>query len=226
MDSMCGRLLRAYSYIIVNTANGEKRFQVERHYYFVKRHHSLLAHFKETPYLCSVNLRNHLGIGAAKHLWWEPKTKTKAMTNNALQTIVTKALPALSGEQVTYNAAKNVFLTMGYTSAAGNTYYKAIQLSDRVVACYEIGEGYAHTFLNGIKLFCWDGQKATLIAQKFWGGYDWRVFSESFAKEQSVLMLRDFLTGQLKLMGRQVAPQEVLNYSRGLIEETQRRRLA
>lgn len=186
----------------------------------------LLAHLMRTPYLCSVNLRNHLGIGAAKRLWWEPKTRKLTMTNTALQTIVTKALPTLSGEQVTYNADKNVFLTMGYTSGAGNTYYKAIRLSDRVVACYEIGEGYAHTFLNGIRLFCWDGHQAKLIAQKYWGGYDYRVFSESFAKEQSVLMLRDFLSGQLKLMGRQVSPQEVLDYSRGLIDETQRRRLA
>ena len=53
------------------------------------------------------------------------------MINTALQTIATKALPALSGEQVTYNAAKNVFLSQGYTSAAGNMYYKAIRLSNR-----------------------------------------------------------------------------------------------
>lgn len=55
------------------------------------------------------------------------------MMNTALQTIATKALPALSGEQVTYNAAKNVFLSQGYTSAAGNMYYKAVRLSNRLV---------------------------------------------------------------------------------------------
>ena len=146
--------------------------------------------------------------------------------NTSLALVATKALPALSGSSLTYNPEKNVYLTLGYTSAAGNTYYRAIRLSNRLAVYYHIGEGYAHTFLNGITLFCWDGQKAKIIAQKLWGGCDWRDFSESFAKEQSILMLRDFLTGQLKLMGRQVAPQEVLNYSRGLIEETQRRQLA
>lgn len=80
--------------------------------------------------------------------------------NTTLQTIATKALPALSGEQVTYNAAKNVFLSQGYTSAAGNMYYKAIRLSNRLLVYYDLGQGYAHTFLNGIKLFCFDGQKA------------------------------------------------------------------
>lgn len=148
------------------------------------------------------------------------------MTSTALQAIATKALPAMSGEQVTYNAAKNVFLSQGYTSAAGNMYYKAVRLSDRLVVYYDLGQGYAYTFLNGIKLFCWDGQRANLIAQKYWGGCDYRIFSEQFAKEQSVLMLKNFLAGQLKAQGANVSEQELLDFSRSAIEETQRRQLA
>ena len=148
------------------------------------------------------------------------------MTNTALQAIATKALPALSGEQVTYNAAKNVFLSQGYTSAAGNTYYKAVRLSNRLVVYYDLGQGYAYTFLNGIKLFCWDGQKAQLIAQKSWGGCDWRVFNEQFAKEQSIQMLKGFLAGQLKAQGAHVSEQEIQSFASNMIEETQRRQLA
>ena len=148
------------------------------------------------------------------------------MMNTALQTIATKALPALSGEQVTYNAAKNVFLSQGYTSAAGNMYYKAIRLSNRLVVYYDLGQGYLHTFLNGIKLYCFDGQKANLIAQKYWGGCDYRIFSEQFAKEQSIIMLKDFLKGQAKALGSQVSDQQILSFSREMIEETQRKQLA
>ena len=148
------------------------------------------------------------------------------MMNTALQTIATKALPALSGEQVTYNAAKNVFLSQGYTSAAGNMYYKAIRLSNRLVVYYDLGQGYLHTFLNGIKLYCFDGQKANLIAQKYWGGCDYRIFSEQFAKEQSILMLKSFLEGQLKIQGARVSDQELISFARGMIEETQRKQLA
>lgn len=147
------------------------------------------------------------------------------MQNTALQSVVAKNLPALSGESLTYNAAKNVFLTMGYTSAAGNMYYRAIRLSDRLAVYYDLGQGYAYTFLNGIKLFCWDGQKAKLIAQKYWGGYDYRVFNEQFAKEQSILMLKDYLAGQLRAQGAQVSDQEMLSFSRSMIEETQRKQL-
>ena len=148
------------------------------------------------------------------------------MTNTALQTIVAKSLPVLSGESITYNAAKNIFLTQGYTSAAGNTYYKAIRISDRLVVYYDLGQGYKYTFLNGIKLFCWDGQKAKVIAQKYWGGCDYRVFNEQFAKEQSILMLSNFLAGQLKAQGAQVSNQEIFSFAYNMIEETQRKQLA
>ena len=148
------------------------------------------------------------------------------MMNTALQAIASKAMPALSGEQVTYNAAKNVFLSQGYTSAAGNMYYKAIRLSNRLVVYYDLGQGYIHTFLNGIKLFAFDGTKATLIAQKYWGGSDWRKFDEYFAKEQSILMLKGFLEGQLRLHGAHVSDQELACFARSMVEETQRKQLA
>jgi len=148
------------------------------------------------------------------------------MTNTTLQTIVAKNLPALSGESITYNVAKNIFLTQGYTSVAGNMYYKAIRISDRLAIYYDLGQGYKYTFLNGIKLFCWDGQKAKVIAQKYWGGCDYRVFNEQFAKEQSILMLSNFLAGQLKAQGAQVSNQEIFSFAYNMIEETQRKQLA
>ena len=148
------------------------------------------------------------------------------MNNTALQRIAAKNLPALSGESLTYNAAKNVFLTMGFTSPVGNVYYKAVRLSNRLMVYYELGQGYAYTFLNGIKLFCWDGQRGYLIAQKSWGGSDWRAFNEQFAKEQSILMLKNYLAGQLKAQGAYVSDQEMLAFARSMIEETQRKQLA
>jgi hypothetical protein len=148
------------------------------------------------------------------------------MNNTALQAIVAKNLPALSGESLTYNAAKNVFLTTGYTSAAGNMYYRAIRISDRLAVYYDLGQGYRYTFLNGIKLFCWDGQKAKVIAQKYWGGYDWKVFNEQFAKEQSILLLSNYLAGQLKAQGANVSNQEIFSFAYNMIEETQCKQLA
>lgn len=152
--------------------------------------------------------------------------KIKQMMNTALALVAAKALPALSGSSLTYNPEKNVYLTLGYTSASGNTYYRAIRLSDRLAVFYHIGEGYAHTFLNGITLFAWNGQKANIIAQKFWGGCNWRCFNERSAKEESILMLKDFLAGQAKAMGRIVAESQLLDFSRNMIEATHQKSIA
>lgn len=145
--------------------------------------------------------------------------------NDSISIVASKVLPALSGSPLTYNPEKNIYLTLGYTSEAGNTYFKAIRVSNRIAVYYEIGEGYAHTFLNGITIIGWDGHNARIIAHKTWGGYDWQVFSESYAKEQSILMVKDYLAGQSKLLGFNISEQQMLDYSERVINETMQKQL-
>ena len=147
----------------------------------------------------------------------------------ALTRLAAKALPALSGSSVTYNAEKNVYLTLGYTSPAGNTYFKAVRFSDRLAVYYDIGEGYAYTFLNGITLFAWDGQKAVIIGKKMWGGCgNWVCFSEKFAMEQTIKMLKNYLEGQAKAIGQTVSEATLLSFSRQMVEDvkTYQKRIA
>ena len=151
------------------------------------------------------------------------------MARTALTRLVERALPALSGASVTYNPEKNVYLTLGYTSAAGNTYFKAVRFSDRLAVHYDIGEGYAYTFLNGITLFAWDGSKAVIIGKKMWGGCgNWVCFSERFAMEQTILMLKNYLEGQAKAIGQSVSDQQLLAFSRQMVDDVRnyQRRIA
>ena len=141
------------------------------------------------------------------------------MTNNQLTAVAAKALPALSGASVTFNPEKNVYLSLGYTSAAGNSYFKAVRFSNRLAVHFDIGQGYCHTFLNGITLFAWDGQKAVIIGKKMWGGCNWRCFSEQYAKEQTINMLKDYLNGQAKALGEYVDEQQLLSFSQQMVSE-------
>lgn len=148
------------------------------------------------------------------------------MANTQLLTLAYTTLPALSGESLTYVPEKNVFLTQGYTSLAGNTYYKAMRLSNRLVASYELGQGYSATFLNGIKLFFWDGSKAKLIAQRTWGGYDnYLFFSEQLAKELCIDMLTDSLKAQIKMYGGNVGETELECFARCMVDGLYQRQL-
>ncbi len=145
---------------------------------------------------------------------------------NSLSVVTTKALPALSGDTLTFNPEKNVYLTLGYTSAAGNTYYKAIRFSNRLAIYYDLGQGYLYTFLNGITLFSWDGQKANIIARKYWDSSNWRIFSEYSAKQESIQMLKEYLQAQAKAMGQNISDNQLLEFSREMVEETTRKKLA
>uniref|UniRef100_UPI004027EAFB hypothetical protein n=1 Tax=Prevotella sp. TaxID=59823 RepID=UPI004027EAFB len=147
-------------------------------------------------------------------------------TSNNLALVASRVLPTLSGAQLTYNVEKNIFLTMGYTSQAGNTYYRAIRLSPRLAVFYNIGEGYKYTFLNGITLFAFDGYKPRIIGKRTWGGYDWVVFSENFARQQSILMVHDFLQGQMCMLNVPCSEQQLMDMSRQLIAETEQKQLA
>lgn len=145
--------------------------------------------------------------------------------NTSLAIVAAKALPAFSGSSLTYNKEKKIFMTHGYTSAAGNTYYQGIRVSDRLVVRYDIGQGYCYTFLNGIKLFAWDGQKAHLIAQQSWGGCNYKIFTEQFAKDESIRMLMRYLTGQAKALGHSISEGQLLEFSGQMIENIFQKRI-
>lgn len=147
--------------------------------------------------------------------------------NNSLELVANKILPALSGEKLTYNAQRNVLLTQGYVSAAGNLYYRAIRQSKRIAVFYDIGEGYCRAFLNGITLFTWDGVTPVMIAKKNWGGCaNYRFFSETDAREESIRMLTDYLAGQMKMMGKGMDAGQLSDLSRQIIDETRQNQLA
>ncbi len=145
---------------------------------------------------------------------------------NSLQTIVSDILPALGKGSITYNADRNMYLTEGYTSAAGNTYFQVLRLSKNLVVEYNIGQGYALAFLNGISLFAFNGSQKTLIGKKEWGGANWMCFSESRAKEIAIGMLCDYILAQAKILGRPVDDGQVKSFSRLAIEETERKLIA
>lgn len=132
------------------------------------------------------------------------------MTATSISRVADTALPALSGSSVTYNAQKNIFLTNGYTSAAGNTYYQGIRASDRIAIKYNIGEGYLHTFLNGIEVYGYDGRNAKLIGSRFYNSF---FFNEDIAKKEVVEIIVNYMEGQAKMLGTSVDSNQLKQFS-------------
>lgn len=130
-------------------------------------------------------------------------------------------LPAFAGRNLHYNQQHNIFLTDGFTSAAGNTYFHGIRLDDRLAVAYSFGQGYCYLFLNGIDLYCWNGTNQKLISSE---GYNCFVFNEIVARNRCVHMLRNFLAAQAKMLGKCVSEQEIDDFSEAMIDSVLRNR--
>ena len=139
------------------------------------------------------------------------------MNSNALITAVKSALPSL-GNNITYNQVAKMFLTPGYTSAAGNTYQEGLRLSKYLAINFSIGHGYYYTFLNGIRLYIWDGQKPKLVKERFFSSYVW---SEEGARSETAKMLKEHLASSCRLLGlANPTDSELTRLSEVLVGET------
>ncbi len=141
------------------------------------------------------------------------------MNNNALVTAVRSALPAL-GNNITYNQVAKMFLTPGYTSAAGNTYQEGLRLSKYLAVNFSIGHGYCHSFLNCIRLYIWDGQKPKLVKERFFSCFFW---NEEAARAETAEMLKEYLASSCRLLGLgNPTDSELTRLSETLVGETSR----
>lgn len=94
----------------------------------------------------------------------------------------------LINANVSYSEVANAFLSTGYTSAAGNTYFNSIRVAEGILIKEDIGNGYAHTFLNGLKIY--SIKDKTLLADK---SFHTLFYSVSTVKNEAKKMLLDVL---------------------------------
>lgn len=136
--------------------------------------------------------------------------------NQELARVVENALPALSGSKVHYDSSRNMLCTTGYTSAAGNTYYQGIRLSDRLVITVSLGDGYMYTFMNGLRLYCFDGQNQKLIGSRSYNCY---TYSSSRACSESEEILFNYLKSQGALMNANVSDSQLRDFAHEMVKE-------
>ena len=139
------------------------------------------------------------------------------MTNNSLIVAAKSALPSLANN-FTYNDAAKMFLTPGYTSAAGNTYQEGLRLSRYLAVDYSIGHGWRHSFLNGVKLYIWDNNKPKLVAHRTFSCY---YLSQESINYETVRIVKEHLKSSCKVLGLgNATDSELTKLSKALVSET------
>ncbi len=137
--------------------------------------------------------------------------------NTSLIVKVNDLLPAVTNKSVSYSSSKGAYLTDGWTSAAGNTYGQLMYLSPQLAIVCDFGVGYAHTFLNGLKVLRYNGQKAELVDSRFYYNCS---FNDAFVRSEAAKIVSEFIEGQLRLTGSYTSSSEIENMAKRLIDDT------
>lgn len=103
-------------------------------------------------------------------------------------TSIILARVGITNSNVNYSQQANAFLSDGFTSAAGNTYFSALRFTEGIVVRENVGQGYLHTFLNGLKIF--SIKDNTLLCDKT---FDRTIYDKSFICNQIELMLMEVI---------------------------------
>ncbi len=78
--------------------------------------------------------------------------------------LIIRNLSNLLPANLNYSERSNAFLTNGYVSTANNVYFNSVRFAEGIVIKEDVGQGYARTFLNGIRIYSLESR--TLLADK------------------------------------------------------------
>tara|TARA_B100001093_G_C26846123_1_gene1022857 strand:+ start:829 stop:1287 length:459 start_codon:yes stop_codon:yes gene_type:complete len=92
-----------------------------------------------------------------------------------------------------YSKIANAFLSKGYTSSAGNTYFNSIRFSDGIIILENIGKGYKYTFLNGIEIY--SIRDKILLGQRRFHNI---IYNKQLVRNHSKKILKCIVKGDLK----------------------------
>ena len=140
-------------------------------------------------------------------------TLTKAINKNLFDSI----LPTFGSPRVqmpVWDDSQKMFIFDEYESGSGNHYYRGIRFCDRIVIMEKVGLYHSWTYIDGIELYAFNGQKMELIQKR---DYDKVFRSEEFIRQESEQMVKDYLTGVMKTRRVCIPAEEIASQAVALI---------
>jgi len=98
---------------------------------------------------------------------------------------------------ISYSAPMNAFVGSGYTSMAGNTYFNSARFAEGILIKEDVGEGWLHTFLNGIHIY--DLHTKKLLCEQ---SFDCHFYSKETVKNDVKRMLKELVLKAAQKEGR------------------------
>ena len=141
-------------------------------------------------------------------------TLTKAINKNLFDSI----LPTFGNARVripVWDDGQKMFICDEYESGNGHRYYRGIRFCDRIVILEKVGLYHSWTYIDGIELYAFNGQKLELIQKR---DYDKVFRSEAFVRQESQQMVTDFLAGVMKMQRTALPAEQLITQAKELID--------
>ena len=127
-------------------------------------------------------------------------TLTKAINKSLFDSI----LPTYGSPRVhipTWDNSQKMFICDEYESSNGHRYYLGIRFCDRIVIVEKVGLYHSWTYIDSIELYAFD-----------------KVFrNEAFVRQESELMVKEFLTGVMKTQRICTPVEQIAEQAQALI---------
>lgn len=134
-------------------------------------------------------------------------------------TRIESILPSVSTTSLHYNKDLGCYYTNGWTSAAGNSYCNFFYVSPQIAIKCDFGQGYALSFINGIRVYRYNGRDTELIGEWQNSNYSGTVFSERFVMNKCKQLVADYLQSQLRLQGGNASESEIERIASQVVDE-------
>lgn len=141
-------------------------------------------------------------------------TLTKAINKNLFDNI----LPSFGNPRVhipVWDDSQKMFICDEFESGNGHRYYRGIRFCDRIVILEKVGLYHSWTYIDSIELYAFNGQKMELIQKR---DYDKVFRNEAFIRQESEQMVKDFLSGVMKVQRTCMPNEQIAIQAHELVE--------
>ena len=140
-------------------------------------------------------------------------TLTKAINKNLFDSI----LPPFGSPRVhlpVWDEGQKMFICNEYESESGHRYYLGIRYCDRIVIVEKVGLYHNWTYIDGIELYAFNGQRMELIQKR---DYEKEFRNEAFIRQESEQMVKDYLTGVMKTQRISIPAEQIAAQASDLV---------
>jgi hypothetical protein len=141
-------------------------------------------------------------------------TLTSAISKDLFENL----LPTYGNPRVNvplWDNGQKMFICDEYESANGNRYFRGVRFCDRIAIVEKVGLFHNWTYIDGIELYAFNGNKLELIQKR---DYEKVFRREEFIKSESERMVKDYLLGCLKTQRTSIPIEEIGHQSKVLID--------